>query len=326
MDRENNQNGNVVLFPGMVEKLIERAHEAVELSCYEEANELFEEALRYQNGDEYMLSVYAHSLYEVKNYERAKEICEDLIALQPEFYFEVMELYLTICMQLKEFQQVEKIIQTLFNEQMIPVEQQEKFQRIQDLNKRIAFKKQQLEQEKQAEFLLKEQMDVNHFLNLPVMEQLILVQQFSEVNIRPYKNVLKEMIEDDKVHPFIQSLLLSLLIEQEVSIEISVAKFGMEKKLNPAESNLPTELPQYQEIHNLLAERYDQNPTVWEMLQEVLSKHAIIAYPFEWTPYHSVDVANTYEQYVNELFGQMEEHDCDIMKKIKLLDRLSELQ
>ena len=326
MDRKNDQNGNVVLFPGMVEKLIERAHEAVELTCYEEANELFEQALGYQKGDEYILSVYAHSLYEVKNFKRAKEICEELIALQPEFYFEVMELYLTICMQLKEFQQVEKIIETLFNEQMIPVEQQEKFQRIQELNKRIAFNKQQLEQEKQAESLLKEQMDDNRFLNLPLMEQLILVQQLSEVNIRPYKNFLKEMIEDDKVHPFIQSLLLSLLVEQEVSIDISVAKFGMEKKINPVECELPTELPQFQEIHNILAERYNQNPTVWEMLREVLSKHAIIAYPFEWTPYHSVDVANTYVQYVNAMFGQIEEHDCDIMKKIKLLDQLSELQ
>ena len=169
-------------------------------------------------------------------------------------------------------------------------------------------------------------MDVNRFLKLPLMEQLILVQQFSEVNIRPYKNILKEMIEEDKVHPFIQSLLLSLLIEQEVSIEISVSKFGMEKKLNPAESGLPTELPQYQEVHYLLAERYEQNPTVWVMLQDVLSKHAIVAYPFEWTPYHSVDVANTYVQYVNAMFGQIEEHDCDIMKKIKLLDYLSELQ
>ena len=326
MDRKSNQNGNIVLFPGMVERLIERAHEAVELSCYEEANELFEQALGFQKGDEYMLSVYAHSLYEVKNYARAKEICEELIALQPEFYFEVMELYLTICMQLKEFQQVEKIIETLFNEQMIPIEHQEKFQRIQELNKRIALNKQQLEHEKQVESLLKEQMDINRFLNLPVMEQLILVQQFSEVNIRPYKNMLKGMIEEDEVHPFIRSLLLSLLIEQEVSIEISVSKFGMEKKLNPAESKLPTELPQYQEIRNILAERYDQNPTVWEMLQEVLSKHAIIAYPFEWTPFHSVDVANTYVQYVNEMFGQFEEHDCDIMKRIKLLDHLSELQ
>ena len=85
-------------------------------------------------------------------------------------------------------------------------------------------------------------------------------------------------------------------------------------------------MPQYQEIYSMLAERYNQNPTVWEMLQDVLSKHAIVAYPFEWTPFNSVDVANTYVHYVNVMFGQNEEYDCDIMKKIQLLDRLSEIQ
>lgn len=325
MKMKSGQNNKVVLFPGMVEKIIERAHVAAESSRYAEANELFEQALSYKNGDEYMLSVYAHSLYEVKNYARAKEICEDLIALQPEFYFEVMELYLTICMQMKEFQQVEKIIQTLFDQQVIPVEQQEKFQRIQHLNKRIASNKQKLEQEEVVESTIQEQ-DVNQFLNLTVMEQLIRTQQFAELNIRPYKHFFKAIIEAETMHPFIQSLLLILLVEQEVSIDITVAKFGMVKKINPANYHLPTELPQFQEMYSLLTERFEQNPTILEMLQQVLSKHAIVAYPFEWTPYDSVDVANTYVQYVNAMFGQIEEHDYDIMKMIQMLDDLSDLQ
>lgn len=323
---KSSQNNKIVLFPGMVEKIIERAHEAAESSRYAEANELFEQVLTYKDGDEYMLSVFAHSLYEVKNFVRAKEICEDLIALQPEFYFEVMELYLTICMQLKEFQQVDKIIQTLFDQHVIPIEQQEKFLRIQRLNQRIAENKQKLEQENQAESLLKEQIDVDQFLNLTVMEQLIRVQQFSEANIRPYKDFFKALIESESLHPYIQSLLLILLVEQEVSIEISVEKFGLEKQINPSEYPLPTKLPQFEQIYRILAEEFDQNPTTMDMLQQVLSKHAIVAYPFEWIPYHSNDVANTYVSYVNAMFGQIEDYNYDIMKKIQLLDKLSELQ
>jgi hypothetical protein len=115
-------------------------------------------------------------------------------------------------------------------------------------------------------------------------------------------------------------------VEQEVSIDISVAKLGMKKQLNPADYPLPTKLPQFEKIYSMLAEEFDQNPTVWEMLQQVLSKHAIVAYPFEWTPYQPEEVANTYVQYVNAMFGHMGEHDYDIMKTIQLLDNLSELQ
>ena len=323
---KNNQNNKVVLFPGMVEKMVERAHEAAESSRYAEANELFEQVLDYKEGDEYILSVYAHSLYEVKNFARAKEICEDLIKLQPEYYFEVMELYLTICMQMKEFQQVDKIIQTLFEQHIIPVEQQEKFQRIQRLNQKIVSNNQKLEQEEQAKELLKEQIDIDQFLNLTSMEQLIRVQQFSEINIRPYKDFFKTIIETETVHPFIQSLLMILLVEQEVSIDISVKKFGLKKQINPAEYPLPTKLPQFEEIYRILAEKFDRNPTVWDMLQQVLSKHAIVAYPFEWTPFQSDDVANTYVYYVNAMFGHKDDYNCDIMNKIQLLDNLSDLR
>ena len=326
MDRKRNQNDKVVLFPGMVEKIIESAHVAAETSRYAEANELFEQALAYKEGDEYILSVYAHSLYEVKNFARAKEICEDLIALQPKFYFEVMELYLTICMQMGEFQQVEKIIQTLFDQNVIPVEQKDKFQRIQRLNERIASNKQMIEKEELETSFSEEQLDIEQFMELTVTEQLLRVQQFSEINIRPYKQLFKSIIEAEEVHPFIQSLLLILLVEQEVSIEIVVKKMGREKTLNCAEFPLPTQLPQFKDIYSLLSDRYEQNPTIWEMLQQLLSKHAIVAYPFEWDPYSSVDVANTYVQYVNAMFGHMEEHDYDIMNTIQLLDNLSELQ
>ena len=136
--KKSKQQGKVILFPGTVERMFDEARNLAENYHYHEANELFEKALELSDGDEISLSVFAYSLYETKNFGRAKEICEDLFAIGPSMYFELMELYLTICMQLREFKQVEKIIESLFDEDVIPTEQVEKFQRLLKLNAEIA--------------------------------------------------------------------------------------------------------------------------------------------------------------------------------------------
>lgn len=53
-------------------------------------------------------------------------------------YVEVMELYVTVCMQLKEYHQVESLITTLIEENVLPEDQLEKFERIRSLNQEVA--------------------------------------------------------------------------------------------------------------------------------------------------------------------------------------------
>src|SRR5690606_26898128 len=128
---------NVVVFPGTVERLISTAHKYVENYQFDLANQYFQEALQYTEGDEITLSVYAYSLYESKAYETAKEVCEKLLSIGPSMYLEVMELYLTICMQLKQYKEVETIITSLLEEGAIPENQIEKFERLKNLNANI---------------------------------------------------------------------------------------------------------------------------------------------------------------------------------------------
>ena len=166
---------------------------------YQEANGLFEKAFQLTEGDELSLSVYAYSLYETKNYERAKEIYENLLAIGPNNDFEVMELYLTICMQLRQFKQVEKIIESLLDEEAIPFDQVEKFQRLKNLNAEIA----QNQESHLDEAIIDEadeeafEFDVSHFLQLPLQQQLMQIHALTEKNIRPLIGQLQQIIKND---------------------------------------------------------------------------------------------------------------------------------
>ena len=324
-----NQN-KIVLFPGMLERMLEEAQLAAEQSRYSEANELFENVLSYRDGDEYTLSVYAHSLYETKQFEKAKEICEQLLALKPQFYLEAMELYLTVCMQLKQFLQVEKLIQTMFDEQVIPTQQVEKFRRIQHLNEEIALNKQMIEtyevQEEGNEEDELLELEANYFLQSSKPEQLMVIHQLSERNIRPFKDELKKIIESSNVHPFIQSLLLVLLVEQEVDLTCTVAKLGYETSVNTAKLPLPTKTEQFQAVSVMVREAFEHNPSQLEVVEHLLSKHAIVAYPFGWQSFTNEEIFEGYTNYIQAMFGENIAVYTAILEKIQHLDNLSELQ
>ena len=314
----------VILFPGMVERLFNEAKALTEENRFEEANDLFEQALTLEEGDEFALSVFAYSLYEVKNYDRAKEICEELLAKGPTMYFEVMELYLTICMQLRQFKQVEKIIQSLLDEEVIPPEEIEKFQRLQKLNAEIA-QNQDVYYE-QPEMDDDEAFEAAQFLSLPVEQQLVKIHEMTEKNIRPFVEELKIIIETQSVHPFIQSLLLILLVEQQVNVDIAIKKFEMMDIVNPSQLELPTKLPQYQAVTAQITEMLEQHPSMLEVLGHLLAKHAIVLYPFEWIGYNNEDVAVSYVEFVKMMFGESTEMNYELVDFLQKLEYMSDLQ
>lgn len=318
---------NVVIFPGTSERLIAQAHEYVENYQYDLANNCFAEALKYTEGDEMTLSMYAYSLYEAKSYEKAKEICEQLLNIGTTMYLEIMELYLTICMQLKQFKQVEKIISSLLEEEAIPSDQIEKFERLKDLNANIAGNMEKQEDIESLESPFnKENLELGNFLSLTTDKQLNYIHDLTNVNIRPIIPQLKAIVENEKTHPFIKSLVLILLVEQDVNENLVVKKFGKQMNVNPSKLELPTNLPQFKEISTIIRGKLEQEPSTLEMVELLIAKHAIVLYPFEWLAYDAEDVTLGYIDYVRTMFGNIREIDVELNDFLQYLEKLTELQ
>ncbi|MEG0472426.1 MAG: CDC27 family protein [Solibacillus sp.] len=321
------KHSNVVLFPGTIDRLLDEARELAENFQYIQANEMFEKAFKLTTGDEASLSVYAYSLYEAKNFKKAKEVCEDLLTLGPSMYFEVMELYLTICMQLRQYKQVEKIIASLFEEEVIPPDQEEKFHRLQKLNAEIA-ENQSAHLEETVEGPSFEEMfelDGATFIKKTFQAQLVIVHELEGKNVRPMIAELKWIIEHEDVHPFIQSLLLILLVEQDVNVLLQISKFNRAEMVNPAQLELPMETPQFQAVYKHVLDRLEQEPSTFELVESIIAKHAIVTYPFEWLDYDSEDVAAGYIDYVRSMFGDIREMDSEMIDFIQSLEGLLNL-
>ncbi|KUF29934.1 MULTISPECIES: DUF3196 family protein [Lysinibacillus] len=314
---------NIVVFPGTVQTLLREGHMFAENYQYEKAVASFEKAFVYEAGDEFALSAYAFALYELKDYDKAKGVCEQLFTMGTTLYVEVMELYITICMQLKEYHQVETLITTLLEENVLPHDQVEKFERLKSLNREVS---KNLEKRENAQLLIEEQeYELEKFCALTPNEQSIRLHRLMDTNVRQLKTALKAIIECSTIHPFVQSLALILLVEQEVAIDVTIAKFKQTKNVNPVQLVLPNQLPQYGEIKNIIEKKLEQDPTTLEMVQYLMAKHAIVTYPFEWHPFEADDVAYSYIDFVSAMLGNVQEMDYELIDFLQMLEKLTEL-
>ncbi len=314
---------NIVVFPGAIQTLIREGHMFAEKYQYEDAVACFEKAFLYESGDEKALCAYAYALYELKGYVKAKEVCEQLLALGTSMYVEVMELYITICMQLKEYHQVESIITTLIEENVLPEAQLEKFERLKSINSEVAKKLQQ--REAVQELIEEQEYDLEKFSALTPNEQSLRLHRLMDTNVRQLKKPLKAIIECSDIHPFVQSLALILLVEQEVSIDIIVSKFKQTKTVNPIHLALPNQLKQYNDIKKIIESKLEQDPSTLEMVQYLMAKHAIVTYPFEWFPFEADDIAYSYIDFVQSMLGKVQEMDYEIIDFLQMLEKLTEL-
>lgn len=313
---------NVVVFPGTGEILLRDAQNYVANLQYELAVEKFEAAFELVDGDEHSLTIFAFALYETKQFEKATNICEQLLETGPSNYFEVMELYLTACMQLKQYEKVNKIIQTLLEEGVVPDERIENFERLGKLNAEIAENKKFQEE---ATILSNVEFSAQSFIELTPQEQLVMVNELTMQNIRPISDEIKWVIEQENTNVFIKSLLLILLVEQQVDTDVVVSKLGNKKLVNPKSYPLPTDLPMYQNIMKHVLINLEKEPSIQQLAEHLITKHAIVAYPFGWEPYTADEIANAYSDFVKIMFGELTESNEGSIELLQQFEILSEI-
>ena len=100
--------------------------------------EAFDQAIVYEPDYPEFLGPYAVALYETKDFQRAKEIAARLLHSGTADYVDAMELYLTISIQLQEYDEVEMTIDALIDEGIVPHDMLNKFNYLRELNARLS--------------------------------------------------------------------------------------------------------------------------------------------------------------------------------------------
>lgn len=306
---------NVVVFPGTYEKLIERGLVAVEQSNFNQAVEVFDQAILYEPDYPEFLGPYAVALYETKDFERAKEIAARLLHSGATDYIDAMELYLTISIQLQEYEEVEMTIDTLIGEGIVPKDMLQKFNYLRQLNGRLSDRYVDVGQVSPVKpFTLEE------FYAMDTMHQQYALASLEGMDFTEMIPQLTEIAERDDVEPLVISFVLALLQQAGYEEELTIRKFGLERKITPSNMTLPGHDDLTGDVLLEIEQLLLKDPSRLEMAHGLIEKFAITAFPFGWNQYPAQEVAIAYVNYIESLFSGEQLPETELYRLIQQID------
>jgi tetratricopeptide (TPR) repeat protein len=285
---------NIIFLPGLEKRLTDKGLEYLHHKKFTEAIDLLEEARSLSPDDHDVLIGLVLAYFEASSYKKAKDLANEMLLKGIGDYFQLVELYISILIQLHEYEEIVTTVEALLEEKEIPPEKYNHFTTILQFSRRMA------EQDPPIEYDLELEEENSSGFNLlslhSLNEQMLAVSSLADKNIRPYIPEIADYLVAETGHPFLKTMLLSLLKEQEYEKEMTVKKFDQEIRI------LPTVLPEIRvhprmtEVKALLKSRIEQrNPALFENINAMVERIFFISYPLELDPENTEAWAAAFE-------------------------------
>lgn len=276
---------NVVFFPGIVKRLTDKGLEKLHNRKFTEAIELLEEAKEHAPDNEEVLIGLVLAYFEASAFEKAKVLAKDMLLKGIGDYFQLVDLYLTLLIQLHEYGEIVSTIEALLEEKEIPTEKHEHFITLLQFSRRMADHNGPETYERMPEETSHEPKSLDLFSIHNLNEQMLMISRLTEKNIRPYVQEIATYLQAEKGHPFLKTVLLSLLKEQEYDRELAVRKFAYEEKVIPTQLPDVRHQPKMEKVKASLQTRLESsNPALVDNIVNLVDRIFFISYPIMLEP------------------------------------------
>lgn len=246
-------------------------------------------------------------------------------------YYDVVSIYVATLKELEEFEEAINIVVEELSMPYIPYEYEATFNAAHDellLAKREA--NEGMERHNNAFSL--EDMESILAKDIPNEDLLYMaIEQMEGINIRRLLPFIRNFIEDNNKPSFAKSLLIELMIDQEIDEEMLLVKNGIEYGINPSYAPLVLN----QEVGGMILELLsmgieDENPSLFALCEQFLNYYLYIVYPkyIDEEDYRAIAGAIHYHlasmQYIDIELDDIELlYNCD---KDEILEKLNEIK
>jgi len=339
-----NGDEKIILFPNVERRLAEKGIEALQGKNYREAVELLEQAYEFDPDNHDVMAALLLAYFEAGAFRKAKELCREMILTGAGDYFQLTEMYLSILIQLHEYKEITDVLEALFEEREVPDSKREHFQTILQFCKRMAENEpaqkyvfDQVDAQPEAE----EQVEIRpgelDFYNITdLKEQVVIAGKLASQPVGPLLPEITAFLEADTGHPFLKTMLLNVLKEQQFDNRFTVKKFGEELKVLPAELPELHLIPiEVKTVRLLEDELMHSEPVLLESVLSLVHRHYMAVYPFELKPGSPPAWAAAFHFTALAYLGTAPEMDAiaeiyqaeegDVQKAVKWIEKVEEI-
>ena len=327
--KEKKGRDNIIPFPGLEARLIEKGLDAIINKSFREAVELLIQAVE-MNEEHYNARFgLIVALVELGKYQEAKAHCQSILNQGIGDYLKTMEMYIMILVQLQEYEEMEATIHALVEEGQIPVDKIDHFESMLQFSKRMS--------KEEMDFAITEDDSANELalLSKSTEEQLLIISKIKEENVRKYIVEIKDYLQSPEGHPFVKTMLLLLLKEQEVQEPCDVEKFLKHKTVIPAQLEDIQERVFFTAIVKYLDDVLGQeNPSLCELALQLVERHHYLLFPMEpddqlemWAAAFHI-LAEQYqgfsvdEEEITELYDS---ETANVLEALQVIQRIEEI-
>lgn len=236
--------------------------------------------------------------------EEALIFIEGLLGNRDENYYAYFEIYIGL---LYETNQYDEVMFILDEQENIPKELQPKFNELY----RMAFQtNEKIKMVSAKELLTELEIAINSEDDL---KQWNLINQLKKINVKPPNNIV-ELLKLNTIHPVVKTSIFNWLRELDVKSEVEVVKFNQTKTFIPSKTASLTKNVAVTKTMLHLRKIEEDNPTLYQMIEELLIKFIYVNYPILYDETDAKIVAMALESVSEQsLYG---EHNHELSKEV----------
>jgi tetratricopeptide (TPR) repeat protein len=279
MGKKNDENmeKNVVYFPKLKERLIDKGMHALQMKDYHEAISFFEQLVEVEPEHPQGNIGMVLCLIELKSLEEAKERCETLLKQDIGDYFDTVQIYISILIQLGEYTKSKDIIEALFQEEKVPAHLREHFEQILQFSEKMVLN------------VAKEENRVNSYELEEIIsklesgnreEQLVAIQEIDRIDDRSVLPYIEKYLVNPTADPINKTILLTIVKEKGLISNLTIHKFGKQFELDVDDLKDPFNQTFNIRVLNLVSDLLEQeNPTLYELIKQLWWNYILSIYP-----------------------------------------------
>lgn len=246
----------------------------LELGKYKEAlqylGDLDNEKVRYQR----LICLYA-----LKEYDQAYKEGIKAKALAGETYYDVVAIYVSILKELEKYEEAIDIIVEELSMPYIPYQYETMFNAAYD---DLLLAKQESSYDGTIQKIFNEEDIINLLDRDDCNEELLYmaIEQMEGMNIRRLLPSIRQFLASSSKPDFAKSLLIELMIDQEVDEEMTVVKNGISYDINPVYEPMVLASEARSVINQLLSQVIENdNPSLFMLCEQFLDFYLYSIYP-----------------------------------------------
>lgn len=285
----------VILFPKLRERFHEQGMNFLHDKKYKDALDtfnqlcnLFDEA---KKDSEIQIAIVVCYI-ELGYLAEAKVNCKRLLNEDIGDYFNTLEIYITILIQLQEYDEAVTIIEAVTHENKLPPNRAEHFFQLLEFCRKMAEQHLDLQNkplDNNDHNLEQLQKKLLEFLEMKQPgRQIQLLNEIRSFDITYLLPTFKRALEDTSFHPAVKTVILQICIEKQLDQTLLVEKFQKKKEISPLTLEQVFEREFSIRVLRSLEDKLEiENPTLYDVVRQLWEQFLFIVYPFDIIPQHA---------------------------------------